>query len=384
MTTNNIFTLEVRECNYKGEHYSAREDGMVLRHARQGMKKRKLDEVWTSGTLNAANGYLYISMARVHIIIARAFHGERDSKVYVVDHIDTNRQNNRPDNLRWLTRLENALHNEITRKKIELICGSIEAFLENPSLLKDYESEDKNFSWMKRVTKEEAKNCLDNWTRWARTTNTKHDPNYNKSEHHVGDWIYERTIPNTDPQTSNSKSESKIGDFVNPYMNIVPNKSGGYKSSSVFPSTPVVSSNDYEEKKYDGTTESLTPSARQRKWFTPTEFPFCPENVTEDGLQVYLNNLKVGEVFSKNDKYAPSYVVDKGLSKDNKTLIVLATNHMENDFWAITYITIENSKFVHENGGARAGKDLTIKFFKSLIGQGELTMEEFEMYDALN
>ncbi|WP_294143305.1 HNH endonuclease signature motif containing protein [uncultured Sanguibacteroides sp.] len=34
--------------------------------------------------------------------------------IYVVDHIDTNRQNNRIENLRWLTKLENVLLNPIS------------------------------------------------------------------------------------------------------------------------------------------------------------------------------------------------------------------------------------------------------------------------------
>ena len=36
---------EVRDCNYKNEHYSVRDNGAVLRHQRVGMRKRKLDEV---------------------------------------------------------------------------------------------------------------------------------------------------------------------------------------------------------------------------------------------------------------------------------------------------------------------------------------------------
>lgn len=379
-----LFCLEIRECDYKGEHYSAREDGMIMRHHRNGMRKRKLDDVWTCGVLNAANGYLFIGAVRVHIVVATAFYGPHDTTIYVVDHKDTNRQNNRPDNLRWLTRLENVLLNEITRKKIELICGSIPAFLEDPSLLRGHESEDNNFGWMKNVTKEEAMNCRENWTRWARRTKATHDPNYKNSEHQVGEWIYEKTIPKINQQFSDSKPEVMDDEYVNPFMNMVPDKSRGYIPLNDFPFTPDISSNNNVEKKYDGTTESLTPSARQRHWFTPTEFPFCPENVTEDGLQVYLNNLIVGEVFSRNDRYDPSYVVDMGMSKDNKVLFVLTTNPKEHDFWAITCITIENNKFVHENEGTRGGKDLTTKVFKSFIGQGDLTMEEFELYDALN
>ena len=59
-------------------------------------------------------------------------------------------------------------------------------------------------------------------------------------------------------------------------------------------------------------------------------------------------------------------------------------NGKENDFWAITAITIENNKFVHENNGTRAGEELTKKVFKYMIGQGELTDEEFDWFDALN
>ena len=67
--------------------------------------------------------------------MAYAFLGEPPTNQHVVDHIDTNRQNNRPENLRWLTRLENALLNPITRAKIENICGSIEAFINDPTIL---------------------------------------------------------------------------------------------------------------------------------------------------------------------------------------------------------------------------------------------------------
>ena len=50
--------------------------------------------------------------------MATAFHGEPPTKEHVVDHIDTNKQNNRPENLRWVTRLENILLNPITAKRI--------------------------------------------------------------------------------------------------------------------------------------------------------------------------------------------------------------------------------------------------------------------------
>lgn len=141
---------------------------------------------------------------------------------------------------------------------------------------------------------------------------------------------------------------------------------------------------DYIEDEVDDTKESLTQSARQRYWRTPTFFPFCPEEVTEDGLFVYLNNLKVGEIFSKNDRYDPYYVVDKGMGEGGKSLVVLSTNR-KNDYlsWALTTITIENNKFVHENTEAKAGKELSERYFKFLIGQGELSDDDFYMLEAL-
>ena len=179
----NDFTQE-KICTYKGETYHVRDNGAVMREAK-GNKKRPLDEEWTFGKKNESNGYMTIGGHRVHIIVATAFHGTNDSKVYVVDHIDTNRCNNRPENLRWLTKLENVLLNDITRNKIEFICGSIESFLKNPSQLNGYESHDNNFKWMRSVTKEEAENTLKNWKYLLEKPRVK-------TENHesIDEWLY--------------------------------------------------------------------------------------------------------------------------------------------------------------------------------------------------
>ena len=142
---------------------------------------------------------------------------------------------------------------------------------------------------------------------------------------------------------------------------------------------------DGKDEEFDDTKASLTSSARQRYWRTPTEFPFCPKEVTEDGLEVYLNNLKVGDVFSKNDKYDPYYVVDRGMGKDHKSLLVLTTNRKD-DFlsWALTTITIENNKYVHENTEAKLGEKMTTKLFMFLTGQGELSDEEIGWIEAMS
>jgi hypothetical protein len=122
-----------------------------MRCARPQRRRRPLDEIWTFGTLNRHSGYPELAGHVVHRIVATAFHGPCPSAEYVVDHIDTNRQNNRADNLRWVTRLDNILLNPITRTRIELEYGSLEAFFENPGA-----SFLPNMEWMRAVTKEQA------------------------------------------------------------------------------------------------------------------------------------------------------------------------------------------------------------------------------------
>jgi hypothetical protein len=98
-----------------------------------------------------------------HRIVAAAFHGPGPSSEYVVDHIDTNRQNNRPDNLRWVTRLESILLNPITLARIEFAYGSLDAFFANPGA-----AQVPNWEWMRTVTKEEAQQCKKRLLGWAK------------------------------------------------------------------------------------------------------------------------------------------------------------------------------------------------------------------------
>jgi len=179
----NDFQIELI-CQYKDEVYSVRDNGSVMRHVKDNKKPRKCDNEWTFGKYNEKTGYAEIAGERVHRIVAKAFHGDPPSSQYVVDHIDTNRRNNRPENLRWVTRLENILLNPITAKKILSICGSIEAFLENPSILNQVKI-DRDFEWMRAVNKEEAANSLNRFLSWA-----KSDCSFNGRT--IGEWIFTR------------------------------------------------------------------------------------------------------------------------------------------------------------------------------------------------
>ena len=162
-----IFEKET-EIEYEGNVYSVRDNGAIMRHAPIDRKSRPLDNKWTYGNIDVQKGYMIYGGVPVHRIVATAFLGPApNDKKYVVDHIDTNKQNNRPENLRWLTRLENILFNDITRTKVEWIFGcSIEDILNDISILRSKKLTPQ-FEWMSHVSKEEAAKSLESWHNWC-------------------------------------------------------------------------------------------------------------------------------------------------------------------------------------------------------------------------
>lgn len=343
MSKNSI--LSIRECEYKGEHYSVREDGAIFRHPKENSKRRKYDAVWTYGTPNKTNGYMFLSNARVHIIVANAFHGIHDSKVYVVDHIDTNRKNNRPDNLRWMTRLENILLNEITRKKVVLICGSIEAFLDNPSLLIGHEDLDVNFNWMRNVSKEEADNCKQHWLQWTKSVVPKP---YNQRGS-IGEWIFDR-----------------VNTIFSNNMAVVDSFKG----------------RERENKTCDlDTKESLTINALQRDWHILTEFLMCPTIISKTPLCDYENNLKRGGVFCKNIQ-GHSILVDYSFMDKDTILVVCERSNAVLKKWCIVVVTFEDEKYVHTNYMHFFSKEGALKYMTLASGKewsGGDTIDDYEL-----
>lgn len=185
--------LEEKSCIYQGEEYIARDNGAVLRKPRSNKKTRKHDNEWTFGSKNEENGYSFFfgTKHRIHQIVATAFCGEQPSKEYVVDHIDTNRQNNRPNNLRWITKEDNILRNEVTRKKIEYRTGvSAEEFLKNPSKYRSCFPKS-NVRHMRPVTEEEAVAYAKNIKCLGESGRPPLCPNSSKLEN----WIYKIRDP---------------------------------------------------------------------------------------------------------------------------------------------------------------------------------------------
>ena len=346
---------EVKECFYKNEHYSVRDNGSVMRHSRVGMRKRKLDNVWSFGMPNLFTGYLDFCGERVHRIVATAFHGAAPSDQHVVDHIDTNRQNNRPENLRWVTKLENILNNEITRKKVVLICGSIEAFLENPSLLYGHETEDQNFSWMRNVTKEEARISLARLTEWAK------NPTKPKGGS-LGDWLFQES-PNfynytiAEVPTITSRESDDWGEVQRAGIRLL--------TKSRKPSTLNTQQEKKEEPIAPLVTQSLTPNAIQLNWKYPVLFPCCPQQITVNPLETYMSNLKKGKQFCSND-LGKSSVLRYGMPQAD-CLWVMCDISMGFMSHAFTKITYKDGIFYHENKGVYDIGDEPEEMFESIM-----------------
>ncbi|MCR9013808.1 HNH endonuclease signature motif containing protein [Aquiflexum gelatinilyticum] len=296
------------ECFYKNEHYSVRDNGAVLRLPLDPTRPRPTDNKWTPGKINNKSGYFEIATVPIHRIIATAFHGEPPTKEHVVDHIDTNKQNNRPENLRWVTRLENILLNPITARRIELVCGSIEEFLADPSKFRD-KFQEPNYAWMCTVSVQEAQASKSRLLAWAESNKPLRGGK-------LGDWIHNR-------RSQNVRIE-EVPEFTN----------------------------------------SLTLNAKQKSWKTPTEFPCCPQQFGTNPILEYSEKLKVKKVFSLN-QYSKSIIENFAISKDETVLWIMCKSSDENAIkpYSLAEVTYLNDYFVHNYLGSFFKKDGAEKQF---------------------
>jgi hypothetical protein len=276
------------EIEYRGEMYRVRDNGSVFRQRRPNKQKRPLDEIWAFGTPSAFTGYMHIGAEVVHRTVATAFYGKQPSEKHIVDHIDTNRRNNRAENLHWITRLDNLLQNPITLRRIIIAYGSLDEFFKNPGAPLNPDAT-KNFDWMRTVSKEEAQESRERLLRWAESDQAPKGGV-------LGDWIH-----------------------------------GARREEPVVEETPDV--------------QSPTPNAIERNWRTPTEFLMCPDKISPTE---YAARLKSGTVFARNP-YGQSLVVT---AAEGDGLLSVVCNLPENPIkgWSVAKVTIQNAKFVHEGG----------------------------------
>lgn len=148
------YTRQV-ECQYKKYCYSARDNGAVSRHSDGLFPTNELE--WSFGE-EGANGSLYYKTASVAKIVATAFLGPAPNDGDIVDHIDGNPQNNRPENLRWYSWLEYLLDTPSTVEKIIECFGSIGQFVKNPTRL----AKEAEYSRMITVSTDEIQAAIDN------------------------------------------------------------------------------------------------------------------------------------------------------------------------------------------------------------------------------
>ena len=303
-----------RVCIYENETYSVRDNGAVMRHPKDKGRKRVIDGIWTFGTVNKKNGYLHIAGVRVHRIVATAFHGDAPTKEHIVDHINTNKQDNRPENLRWLTRLENIILNPITCKKIVWATGkTIDYVLQHPEILHTIQLP-QNIQWMRTVSAQESKNCYENLLNWA-----KEDPVPPTEKRGViGEWIYQRRFfaeCNKDFHLVYTKTENAVHD--------------------------------------------------KNHMKLPSEYPCCPSGKHEHTLEEYFTNLKTGALFFKTN-YAQSLVEEASLYKDKIIVRTKAVGPNAIKKFHVTTISLINNTFVHELYRSCFHEDSSQKYFTIL------------------
>lgn len=343
-------------CAYKGRTYKVRDNGAVCRLPKDEGRLSKWDNVWTFGTKREENGYMFLTgNISIHQIVCTAFHGAPADPSLVVDHKDTNHCNNRPENLRWVTKLENILNNPITKAKVELVCGSIENFLKNPGLLYGHESEHKNFSWMRTVSKEEGERSLKRMSEWAAKPKEERMPKGKG----MGEFIF-------------SKEDQ---DFVRSWNGgqLLPEQKTWAQQKA-----EIEAENQRRYEVEHSLKDSLTPGAKQLDWATPTEFPQTPAVMSDNPLRDYLSCLSKGVVYCKN-RFGDSLVYAVDLADDGSHIAVVTEIPGVTNY-ALSEVYFLDGVFVHKSLRTFFTEEGANKYFTLSLGRkwtGGEVMEDY-------
>ena len=345
-----VFDREMR-CEYKGHVYRVRDNGAVMRLPKEGGRTSPADNVWTFGTKSLKNGYMiFTGDVRVHQVVCTAFHGPAPEPHMVVDHINGNRCDNRPENLRWITREGNTFDNPVTAKKMAYRFGSVdtarELLRDNPEAFRRVLDEQAaDTGWMRPSSKAEAANLEKRNERWVQHGQTGPTPGCT-----AGDWMF------TDPIFSEEET-AEAKDATRGMEQYLPSSRNSRASM-----------NDVRFVDEYALKESLTPGASQLNWKTPTAFPLCPVR-GERTLAAYLENLKPGARFSENRYGTGSLVEEAGYNAAEDVLYVLGRLIDNANPLALCRISFKGGEFIHENIRSYESEIGGHKYFALAMGQ---------------
>jgi hypothetical protein len=112
---------------------------------------------------------------------------------------------------------------------------------------------------------------------------------------------------------------------------------------------------------------SLTPLAIQIRWKIPTEFPACPDELTDDALLLYESRLSFGSVFARN-QFSTSLVVERRLRDDELIVLTRFAGEPVKD-WAVAHISIQDDLFYHRSEYTFFSLNGSLKHFCELTGE---------------
>ena len=195
--------------------------------------------------------------------------------------------------------------------------------MNNPSSIRHFANQNPDFSWMRSVTKEEAKRTLDNMNEWANLSNEE------SKGGKMGEWIYKSLGYNPQMEIMNSLMQNERKTKRTKQISV------GYDQVSEV--TDII--------------EAKSPrSAVQKKWHTPTDFPLCPLEVSDTAILDYYDNLSKGKVLTSNI-YGSTEILEYAINENNTKIWVLCKRTEKNPVkpWTLTGIYVDSGKFVHEN-----------------------------------
>ncbi len=278
-------------CIYKDEQYSVRDNGAVLRHSRETGRKRKDDDIWTFGTSVDDKGFYSFGNAKVQQIVATAFLGNPPNSQYVVFHKNYNKQDNKIENLAWVTKFEYHILQPQVQSQLRIVTGEnkIEKILSNFEQYKAFLPQ--NLSWMRSVSQEDADKCLQKYIDLKFST---------KEEKKLLNW-------------NSIENRNRIKEI----------------SSELRP--------------------SLTPYAVVKGNMIPSYFLCCPKTITENPLQAYFENLKTGNTYYLNKHYSTIVLEAAFYVEKQKIIVKCESGDGEKAIkpWSVSTITFENGVYLH-------------------------------------